>query len=152
MGLSQQEYWSILPLPPPGGLPNPRNEPPAPALAGRFFTTEPSGKPYPWNSYQLLGDAPVPSSKFYAHQVPFWWALPFSRHIHTIHRVTATTFTLCLLLIDILSLRYICVWLGSSIVFIYNLVLRAWKRRKQEKTESLCISAYTSWCFSKMEF
>ena len=48
MGFSRQEYWSGLPSPPPGDLPNPGIEPisPAsPALAGRFFTTEPPGKP-----------------------------------------------------------------------------------------------------------
>ena len=42
MGLSRQEYWSELPCPPPGDLPNPRVEPmslKSPALAGRFFTT-----------------------------------------------------------------------------------------------------------------
>ena len=42
--ISQQEYWSGLPFPPPGDLPNPEIKPvsPAfPALAGRFSTTEP---------------------------------------------------------------------------------------------------------------
>ena len=34
-----------LPSPPPGNLPNPSIEPMSPALAGRFFTTEPLGKP-----------------------------------------------------------------------------------------------------------
>ena len=45
IGLPRQEYWSGLPFPSPGDLPNPRVEPTSPALAGRFFTTEPSGKP-----------------------------------------------------------------------------------------------------------
>ena len=48
IGFSQQEYWSGLPFPSPGDLPNPGTEPAspaAPALAGRFFTTEPPGKP-----------------------------------------------------------------------------------------------------------
>ena len=39
---SRQEYWSRLPFPPPGGLPDPGIElksPVSPALAGRFFTT-----------------------------------------------------------------------------------------------------------------
>ena len=42
MGISRQEYWSGLPCPPPGDLPNPGTEPPSLkslALAGRFFTT-----------------------------------------------------------------------------------------------------------------
>ena len=42
MGFSRQEYWSGLPCPPPGDLPNPGIEPVSlmsPALAGGFFTT-----------------------------------------------------------------------------------------------------------------
>ena len=42
---SRQEYWSGLPFPPPGDLPNPGIEPMSPVLAGGFFTTEPPGKP-----------------------------------------------------------------------------------------------------------
>ena len=45
MGLSRQEYWSGLPFPPPEHLPSPGIEPTSPALAGRFFTTEPPGNP-----------------------------------------------------------------------------------------------------------
>ena len=48
MGFSRQEYWSGLPCPPPGDLPNPGIEPVSlmsPALAGGFFTTVQSGKP-----------------------------------------------------------------------------------------------------------
>ena len=48
MGFPRQEYWSGLPCPPPGDLPDPETEPvsPAsPALAGGFITTEPPGKP-----------------------------------------------------------------------------------------------------------
>ena len=42
MGFSRQEYWSGLPSPPPGDLPDPGIEPVAltsPELAGGFFTT-----------------------------------------------------------------------------------------------------------------
>ena len=48
MGFSRQEYWSGLPFPPPGNLLNPGIEPKSlasPALASRFFTTVPPGKP-----------------------------------------------------------------------------------------------------------
>ena len=45
MGFPRQEYWSGLPFPPPGDLPHPGIEPASLALAGRFFTTEPPGKP-----------------------------------------------------------------------------------------------------------
>ena len=45
MGLLRQEYWSGLPFPSLGDLPDPGMEPASPALAGRFFTTEPPGNP-----------------------------------------------------------------------------------------------------------
>ena len=41
----RQEYWSGLPFPSPGDLPNPGIELMSPALAGRVFTTEPPGSP-----------------------------------------------------------------------------------------------------------
>ena len=47
MGFSRREYWSGLPFPAPGDLPNTGFEPTSPVshdLAGRFFTTEPPGK------------------------------------------------------------------------------------------------------------
>ena len=46
MGFSRQEYWSGLPFSPPGDLPNPGIGPASSASAGRFFTTEPPGKPH----------------------------------------------------------------------------------------------------------
>ena len=45
MGFPRHEYWSGLPFPPPGHLPDPGTEPASPALAGGFFTAEPPGKP-----------------------------------------------------------------------------------------------------------
>ena len=41
----RQEYWSELPFPFPGDLPDPGTEPISPALASKFFTNEPPGKP-----------------------------------------------------------------------------------------------------------
>ena len=48
MGFSRQDYWSGLPFPSPGDLPDPLIENrslASPTLAGGFFTTEPPGKP-----------------------------------------------------------------------------------------------------------
>ena len=45
MGFPRQEYWSGLPFPLLGDLPDPGVEPASPVLAGRFFTTDPAGKP-----------------------------------------------------------------------------------------------------------
>ena len=44
MGFPRQEYWGGLPFPSPGDHLNPGIEPMSPALAGRFFITEPPGK------------------------------------------------------------------------------------------------------------
>ena len=46
MGFSRQEYWRILPFPPPGDFPNPGIKPTSPALAGGFFATAPPGNAY----------------------------------------------------------------------------------------------------------
>ena len=45
MGFSRLEYWSGLPFPTPGHLPDPGIEPASPALAGGFFTIKPPRKP-----------------------------------------------------------------------------------------------------------
>ena len=50
MGFPRQEYWSRLPFPSPGDLPDPGVELTSPALAGGtgnewLITTEPPGKP-----------------------------------------------------------------------------------------------------------
>ena len=44
MVFPRQEYWSGLPVPSPGDLPDPGIKPTLPALAGGFFTTESPGK------------------------------------------------------------------------------------------------------------
>ena len=45
MGFSRQEYWSGLPFPSPGDLPDPGIQPGSPALEGDTLTSEPPGKP-----------------------------------------------------------------------------------------------------------
>ena len=54
MEFSRPEYWSGLPCPPPGNLPNPGTEPmsrTSPALAGRFFTTS-----ITWEAHDKIWD------------------------------------------------------------------------------------------------
>ena len=46
MGFSRQEYWSGLPFPSPGDLPDPGIEPGSPALEADALTSEPPGKPH----------------------------------------------------------------------------------------------------------
>ena len=45
MGFSRQEYWSGLPFPSPGDLPDPRIEPGFPTLQIDTLLSEPPGKP-----------------------------------------------------------------------------------------------------------
>ena len=45
MGFSRQEYWSGLPFPSPGDLPDPGIEPRSSALEADALTSEPPGKP-----------------------------------------------------------------------------------------------------------
>ena len=45
MGFSRQEYWSGLPFPSAGDLPDPGIEPRSPTLQADALTSEPSGKP-----------------------------------------------------------------------------------------------------------
>ena len=44
MGFSKQEYWSGLPFPSPGDLPDPEIEPRFPTLEADVLTSEPPGK------------------------------------------------------------------------------------------------------------
>ena len=44
-GFSRQEYWSGLPCPPPGDLPNPEIKPRSSALQADSLPSEPPGKP-----------------------------------------------------------------------------------------------------------
>ena len=45
MGFSRQEYWSGLPFPSPGDLPDPGIKPRSPALQADALTSETPGKP-----------------------------------------------------------------------------------------------------------
>ena len=54
IGFPRQGHLSGLPFPSPWDLPNSGIKPISPALAGKFFTTEPQGKPIPMsNDLQL---------------------------------------------------------------------------------------------------
>ena len=45
MGFSRQEYWSGLPCPPPGDVPNPEIIPMSPSLQADSLPSDPPGKP-----------------------------------------------------------------------------------------------------------
>jgi len=46
MGFSRQEYWSGLPFPPPGDLPNPGIKTESPALQADALLLRHQGNPY----------------------------------------------------------------------------------------------------------
>ena len=48
LGFLRQEYWSELPFPPPGDLPE------VSCIAGGFFTTTPPGKPAMLNAFPQI--------------------------------------------------------------------------------------------------
>ena len=51
IGFSRQEYWSGLPFPSPGDLPNPGIKPRSPALQADALLSDPPGKPKERYSY-----------------------------------------------------------------------------------------------------
>ena len=54
MGFSRQEYWTGLPFPSPGDLPDPGIEPWSPTLQADALTSEPPGKPNGDSSFHLM--------------------------------------------------------------------------------------------------
>ena len=62
MGFSRQEYWSGLPFPSPGDLPDPGIKPGSPALQADVLTFEPPGKPWTQlNMHAILNPVYFPS-------------------------------------------------------------------------------------------
>ena len=64
MGFSRQEYWSGLPFPSPGYLPDPGIEPSSPALKADTLPSEPPG-----NSFTLNGSQRHLWTRCYLHRV-----------------------------------------------------------------------------------
>ena len=64
MGFSRQEYWSGLPFPPPGDLPDPRIKPRSPALQANSLLSEPPGKPPKKSVGDLCGGSVVKTLSF----------------------------------------------------------------------------------------
>ena len=54
MGFSRKEYWSGLPFPSPGDLPNPGIESGSPTLQADALTSDPPGKPQNTYTQQIL--------------------------------------------------------------------------------------------------
>ena len=76
MGCSRQEYWSGLPSPSPGDLPDPGIEPESPMLQVNSLLSKPSGKPLNyWDS--LLNNFYVASFVIFRFIPHCWLPFPF---------------------------------------------------------------------------
>ena len=123
MRFSRQEYWSGLPCPPQGDLPDPRNEPRSPALQADFLSSEPPVKP---------------QSDMYRSEYK------------TGYRFYSQIFAIYLLLKIVFSINYWHVTsnpnnhqLKTTVIYYYVLVSAAWLKFSQPRFGSageLCIS------------
>ena len=95
MGFLRQEYWSRLPFPSPGELPDPGIKPVSHSLAGGFFTTKPPRRPNGILLLLLLSRFSCvrlcATPQMAAHQAPpslgfsrqeYWSGLPFPSPSH----------------------------------------------------------------------
>ena len=87
MGFSRQEFWSGLPFPSPGDLPDPGIELRFPVLQADYLPSEPPGKANPWVTREFqqsikfgMGDIQeslkAPLSMEFSRQ-EYWSGLPF---------------------------------------------------------------------------
>ena len=76
MGFSRQEYWSGLPFPSPGDLPNPGIEPRSPALQADALLSEPPRKS--WGIWKNTNLTRRPSAQITSHSLmpPVWSPAP----------------------------------------------------------------------------
>ena len=74
MGFSRQDYWSGLPFPSPGNLPDPGIEPWSPALQTDTLLSEPPGKPTREAHQGSPPGKPTRESAMPVHISPSCWA------------------------------------------------------------------------------
>ena len=70
MGFSRQNYWSGLPFPSPGDIPNPGIKPGSPSLQTGALPSEPPGKPL---LMEVLINYYYPHLKEKESQLDSWW-------------------------------------------------------------------------------
>ena len=100
MGFSRQEYWSGLPFPSLGDLPNPRIEPGSPALQADALSSEPPGKPYnlsekavfnlPSFAHSMFFGGWIGKTEFAFHFVFRWVSLHINlwMHAHALNKLS----------------------------------------------------------------
>ena len=98
MGFSRQEYWSGLPCPPSGDLPDPGIKPAfftSPALAGGFFTTSATWEAHYFTTISLKTN---PSQYFRLHFISPERQRHKVREIRTSHLLVIYLLSVCILL------------------------------------------------------
>ena len=100
MGFSRQEYWSGLPFPPPGNLPDPRIKLGSPALQVNSLPSEPPGNPW-WifrrvkqkhlNVLGFIGGASGKNSDYQFRRLKRCWFNPWVRKIPWRRKLQPTT-------------------------------------------------------------
>ena len=78
---SRQEYWSGLPFPSPGDLPNPGIEPRSPALQADSLPSETPGKPNESESRSVLSDCLRPHGLVLQARILEWVAFSLLQQI-----------------------------------------------------------------------
>ena len=88
LGFSRREYWSGLPYPPPGDLPNPGIEPRSPVLQLDSLPAELPGKP-PNIGYLVIFEFQMNVTSSYKHLPSIAWDILFLKTtIHYLFEVT----------------------------------------------------------------
>ena len=85
MGFSMQVYWSGLPCPPPGDLPNPGIEPRYPAPQADSLPSESPGKPHMVRSVIQMGLSPLDTPSTWGVTTPHghhWLPVQLFSYIH----------------------------------------------------------------------
>ena len=79
MGFSRQEYWSGLPFPSPGDVPDPGIEPRSPTLQANALTSAPPGKSYRVTQIALVFNTLTSAGETsLSHHLTFVWTIKYS--------------------------------------------------------------------------
>ena len=126
VGFSRQEYWRRLPFPSPEDLPNPGIEPlslASPALAGRFFTATPPGKPHLITvTYTISENGPGPDratpwiTKVWENILTDLMGTPSGIRGKKIQFILQSHKTVSFILYSYRFLKYLLIWLHHILV------------------------------------
>ena len=115
-GILKQEYWSGLPFPSPGYLPNPGIKPRSPTLQAYSLLSEPPGKPKNYH-YKNNSFSSSLSSKFFSSRILNCFAF-------LIYAFNDRNFPLRICLIAFYKSWCTVILLSFSLIFIFNVILK----------------------------